>query len=141
MRISMLAAGAVFSLSAAALAQDQAQDRALVANAGFLATPLADCETDLRYLNQVGGWQVGWPREWQAIAAGGDVDAAVARWADAPDALAQTETALRNGLEAAQSAPKPVVARVAQQVRDLANAIEARDPKYFRADEGGEAWN
>ena len=76
MRIRIIAAcAALFSTTATA------QTPSLAADAGFFATPLAECKTDLRYLNQVGGWQLGWPREWQAVAQGGDMDAALARFA------------------------------------------------------------
>lgn len=135
MRIKMITACAAL-LSTAATAQTPP----LAADAGFLATPLAQCGTDLRYLNQVGGWQVGWPREWQTVAQGGDMEAALARWADASAALSEAEEKLRAGIDADETAPRAVVTRVHQQVRDLAAALADRDPRYFLSDDGA-AWN
>lgn len=135
MRIKIIAACAILHSTAAT-----AQTPPLAADAGFLATPLADCDTDLRYLNQVGGWQLGWPREWQVIAQGGDMNAALQRFAGAPGALADAEATLRAGIDADETAPRAVVLRVHQQVRDLTAAIADRDPRYFRGDDGAE-WN
>jgi hypothetical protein len=46
-----------------------AQSKQLVADSGFAGQALKNCKTDLRYLNQVIGWQVKWPRQWQSIIA------------------------------------------------------------------------
>lgn len=137
MRLKLWLAAAAFITTAPAFAQTPP----LIADGGFLATPIAECKTDLRYLNQVGGWQTAWPREWEGVAAGGDIDAALTRWKEAPAALTMAQTRLQGGIDANETAPRAAVIRVHQQVRDLASAIEARDPKYFSKADDSAAWN
>ena len=135
-----------FRLTAAAFAflacisSVDAQPEPLAADGGFAASALADCKTDLRYLNQVSGWQGVWPREWQAVASASSPDA-LARWRAAPAALNKTVEALRAGVANKETAPRPVVLRVLQQVRDLIGALDARDPRYFSDNAAGGAWN
>ena len=52
--------------SLASLAASPANSQ-LHADAGFGAMGLEGCRTDLRYLNQMFGWQVNWVPEWQAL--------------------------------------------------------------------------
>jgi hypothetical protein len=58
----------------------------LAADSGFAALALPGCQTDLRYLNQVFGWQVAWPSQWATIVSTGasDTTAALTRWREAP---------------------------------------------------------
>lgn len=118
-----------------------AQQTPLVADGGFLATPIADCKTDLRYLNQVGGWQTAWPREWETAARASEFAAAIDRWQAMPAVLDEGIAKLRAGIAAGEMAPRAVVIRVHQQVRDLALALSDNDPKYFSDHDDGNAWN
>jgi uncharacterized protein (DUF885 family) len=102
------------------------------AGAGFGAAGLAGCRTDLRYLNQLFGWQMGWQREWQALA-GARNDAAVreaiALWRTAPAALRADESALAAATRGGPgAAPRVVVERVLAQVDDLALALRQSAP-------------
>lgn len=104
------------------------------AGAGYGATPIRECGTDLSYLNQITGWQTSWPAEWAQIAAApGDAAAqaaALARWGAAPAALSADIAALKRGLRERRAAPRAVVARVEQQVRDLETALAAKPSAY-----------
>lgn len=132
-------------LAAAALSgalPAHAQFGPLAADGGFAAAALSHCRTDLRYLNQVSGWQGVWAREWQAIAASREPSPdALARWRAAPAALSESTNALRAGIANKETAPEPVVSRVLQQVRDLIGALDGRDARYFSDGESGGAWN
>jgi uncharacterized protein (DUF885 family) len=113
-----------------------------LADGGFAASALSACKTDLRYLNHVSGWQGVWPREWQAVAASAASSAeAIARWQAAPAAVNDAIDALRTGIVSKETAPRPVVLRVLQQVRDLIGALDARDSRYFAESAAGGAWN
>jgi len=108
----------------------------LVADSGFAALALHDCQTDLRYLNQVFGWQVAWPSQWASIVSAGAVGAgasdstALTRWSEAPAAIDSAIEILRRGINQHETAPRPVVLRVYQQVSDL-TAILARDSSPY----------
>jgi uncharacterized protein (DUF885 family) len=123
----------------------------LVADSGFAAPALQDCPTDLRYLNQVFGWQVAWPSQWANIVSAGTVGAgasdtttALTRWREAPAAIDTAIEILRRGIEQHETAPRPVVLRVTQQVSDL-TAMLARDssPYLFPSPntEAARQWN
>lgn len=97
---------------------------ALTADAGFLGTPYRDghCKSDLSYLNQVRGWQVSWPSEWQTTAQSGAADdytAALARWGAAPAAIDEAIAYLSAEKPTYQKAPRQVVSRVLNQVQLL----------------------
>lgn len=105
----------------------------------FGAGALAECKTDLVHLNQVTGWQARWPRDWARIARSKRVlDQDERRWRQVPAALARAQVALRRSLGTSRMAPRVVVARVHQQVRDLATEIRRRSPRYFGDDR---SWN
>ena len=115
----------------------------LVADSGFAAPALAKCNTDLRYLNQVVGWQVAWPRRWQGVVAHGASAAAtgIQEWIGAPKAIAASIDQLRLGIARNQTAPRAVVVRVHQQVRDLLVMLQQSDSKYLFADTSNSAAN
>ncbi|GAB4520457.1 MAG: hypothetical protein Tsb0010_04770 [Parvularculaceae bacterium] len=116
----------------------------MTAGAGGAAAALEGCETDLRYLNQISGWQGAWPAAWSVFGtADRDARAAmVARWADAPAALQADMEALRRGIANGTSAPKPVVRRILDQTDGLAAALAAGAPGADEAPQDDEtaAW-
>jgi len=65
------------------------QSKELFADAGIAAKPLQDCKTDLRYLNQVLGWQVKWPKQWQGTTTSSpdSINEALEMWSQFPAAL------------------------------------------------------
>ncbi len=93
------------------------------AGAGFGASPIGGCGTDLVLLNQVTGWQTEWPGEWAGIAAApGDAvarKAALTRWRAADAVLDADIRALDAGIARGRTAPTAVAQRVLQQARDL----------------------
>jgi len=109
-----------------------AQSKQLVADSGFAGQALKNCKTDLRYLNQVIGWQVKWPRQWQRIIAAGPetVDEATTKWSQVPAALKLAIETLRSGISSEETAPRAVVIRVQQQVRDLLSDLTMVNSKY-----------
>ena len=109
-----------------------AQSKQLVADSGFAGQALKNCKTDLRYLNQVIGWQVKWPRQWQGIIVAGPetVDEAITTWSQVPAALTIAMETLRLGIISEETAPRAVVIRVQQQVRDLLSDLTLVDRKY-----------
>jgi len=109
-----------------------AQANTLVADSGIAATAIKNCHTDLRYLNQVVGWQVKWPRQWQSTITAGPAaaDKAIARWSQAPRAIEQAIQSLRSGIAAGETAPRVIVQRVQQQVRDFLSALTTSNSKY-----------
>jgi uncharacterized protein (DUF885 family) len=109
-----------------------AQSKTLIADSGFAAQALENCKTDLRYLNQVIGWQVKWPRQWQGtIKSGSDkASEAITTWSQTPAALEQTIDVLRLGIASKQTVPRAVALRVHQQVRDLSVALTVANSKY-----------
>ena len=119
----------------AAPAAAGAQER-VEAGAGFGAAGLARCGTDLRYLNQVFGWQASWQRDWESLATAPDRDlrGAIARWRTAPAALRSDEAALAESARSGNgTAPRVIVERVLGQVDQLASALR-RGPPPLRAD-------
>lgn len=98
------------------------------AGAGFGAVGLAGCTTHLRYLNQLFGWQVGWQRDWQALANAptSDIPAAIALWRTAPAVLRADEAAL--GQSGAGAAPRVIVQRVLAEVEELAHMLRQGPP-------------
>jgi uncharacterized protein (DUF885 family) len=108
------------------------QSKPLVADSGFAAQALKSCKTDLRYLNQVIGWQVKWPRQWQNIITAGPSTAneAITAWAQVPTALLLAMDALRSGITSEETAPRAVVIRVQQQVHDLLSDLTMVNSKY-----------
>lgn len=108
------------------------QSKQLVADSGFAAQALENCKTDLRYLNQVIGWQVKWPRQWlSTVAAEPDtVSDAITTWSQAPAALTLAMETLRLGITSKETAPRAVVIRVRQQVHDLLSDLTMVNSKY-----------
>jgi uncharacterized protein (DUF885 family) len=118
----------------------------LVADSGFAVPALHDCQTDLRYLNQVFGWQVAWPSQWTYIVSTGASDAATAltRWGEAPAAIDSAIEMLRRGIDHHETAPRPVVLRVSQQVSDLTAMLAQDSSPYLFPSPNNEAtrqWN
>jgi len=103
-----------------------------VADSGFAGQALKNCKTDLRYLNQVIGWQVKWPRQWQSIIAAGPetLGEAITAWSQVPAALTLAMETLRLGITSEETAPRAVVIRVQQQVRDLLSDLTMVNSKY-----------
>jgi len=123
-----------------------AQSKQLVADSGFAGQALKNCKTDLRYLNQVIGWQVKWPRQWQSVIAAGPetVGEAITTWSQVPAALTLATETLRLGIISEETAPRAVVIRVQQQVRDLLSDLTMVNSKYtFKSVENKNAtqWN
>ena len=128
-------AAALLLLAAPAAASAQ-QDEEIAAGAGFGAAGLANCRTDLLYLNQLFGWQVSWQQQWEELAAApdGQIRAAIARWRAAPAALRADEAALGRAARGGPgAAPRVIVERVLGQVETLAAALERGAPP-LRAD-------
>ncbi|WDI32224.1 DUF885 domain-containing protein [Hyphococcus flavus] len=136
----LASSAAVFFLALSANALGQAPS--ITADGGFAATALTECKTDLRYLNQVTGWQVTWPRQWAGVANRDDgfTEAAV-EWQDAPQALDALIGKLRAGIDNDETAPRPVVLRVTQQISDLASDLETMNPRYFSESKNAKPWN
>ncbi|MBV9883590.1 MAG: DUF885 domain-containing protein [Sphingomonadaceae bacterium] len=128
--------GAFVALLCFALAPAAAQAEPVEAGAGFGGAGLTGCRTDLRYLNQLFGWQMGWQREWQALTDVPDeaARAAITHWESAPAALQADEAALAEAdREPARAAPRIVVERVLAELDDLVRALQAGPPP-LRAD-------
>jgi uncharacterized protein (DUF885 family) len=139
LRLSFL--GVAVLASTTSLAKEQ-----LVADSGFSLPPISQCETDLRYLNQVSGWQASWPQQWQAIIASDldDIAQSIAYWSEVPGALAYLREQLRSGIIQKQVAPRPVVLRVHQQIQDVARALSVDGSAYLfkiKDSEGARHWN
>ena len=98
--------------------------------AGFAAADAKDCHSDIIYLNQVFGWQVGWPREWNALsdASDSDVRDAVEQWKTAPAALAVARAALAHSSGTELAAPRIIVGRVLPEVEALRAQLELGAP-------------
>ena len=109
------------------------QSEPIVADSGIAAQALKNCKTDLRYLNQVVGWQVKWPRQWQnTISAGPNAASeAIATWSQTSAALTLAIETLRLGIISKETAPSPVVLRVKQQLQDLYSELTMLDSKYI----------
>ena len=123
-----------------------AQSKVLVADSGFAAQALKNCRTDLRYLNQVIGWQVKWPRQWQSVVSNGPKDAsqAIQTWSQAPAVFNEAIKTLRLGINAEETAPLAVVIRIQQQVRDLLSDLKMVNSIYRfnnSKDSNSEKWN
>ncbi|MDX1661849.1 MAG: DUF885 domain-containing protein [Gemmatimonadota bacterium] len=106
-----------------------AQNVSLTAGGGAVAAAaLAGCETDLRMLNQISGWQVRWPGALRAQPVGtpGERAVAIERWRRAPGLLDQDVERLRRGIAEDRTAPKAVVRRVLDQVDGLLDALPDR---------------
>lgn len=118
------------------LATRPAQAEPVAAGAGLGAAGLQGCRTDLVYLNQLFGWQVGWQRQWAALqrASDDEIRAAIAAWRTAPAALRADEAGLDAAVRGGPgAAPRVVVERVLAQVEALASALRQSAPP-LRAD-------
>ena len=114
--------------SLASLAASPANSQ-LRADAGFGAMGLEGCRTDLRYLNQMFGWQVNWVPEWRALgqASDAELEEAIKGWSEAPAALRAAQAALDSSTPA-EAAPRVIVERVIPQLDDLAKSLDAGPP-------------
>ncbi|HVQ08856.1 MAG TPA: DUF885 domain-containing protein [Allosphingosinicella sp.] len=131
----MRLAAALLALVLAAPVAAQEQE-SVEAGAGFGAAGLENCRTDLRYLNQLFGWQMSWQREWQTLANAPDDElrAAIMRWRTAPAALDRDVAALRAASERGPgAAPRVIAERVLAEVEDLAIMLRRGAPP-LRAD-------
>lgn len=142
-RIAALARTLVATLSAAiaiVFLIGPAQAEPPVAGAGYGATPVSECKTDLSLLNQITGWQTSWPAEWARIASAPGNSAAqeaiLLRWHQAPAALESDLMSLRSGAKAKRTAPRAVALRVRQQVRDLVRRLDDPSAEYYSKAEG-----
>ena len=108
------------------------QEKLNVANSGYAGIPLENCNTDLRYLNQVLGWQGEWPSQWQAVVADGPemAETQIKHWLSASQAITSAINKLRSGIKMKETAPRAVVLRVQQQVSDLSTELLATNSKY-----------
>lgn len=116
---------------AALLSAAPAAAQHVEAGAGFGAAGLTGCRTDLRYLNQLFGWQMSWQREWQTLANAPDetLRAAILRWRTAPAALQSDEAALAEATRGGPgAAPRVIVERVLVELDDLAVALRRGAP-------------
>lgn len=108
-------------------------NKALVADSGYARSALQNCKTDLRYLNQVLGWQARWPSQWQAIANADPAEAekSLQYWASAPHAIRSNIEELLLGIQTQQTAPQAVVLRIHQQLTSLKDELAAENSKYL----------
>lgn len=106
----------------------RAQSDPIVADAGIGPDYLAQCPSDLRYLNQLFGWQVSWPRQWSGLANADSaaVGSALTQWSTAPAALAAAEGHLRD--RETIKAPRAVVERIVEQLDHLVTDLQANPP-------------
>ena len=120
-----------------------AQSEPIVADAGIGPDYLADCPSDLRYLNQMFGWQVNWPAQWRGLASADTVAAeqAIAQWRTAPAALADAQAHL--SAHGSIKAPRAVVERVVAQVDHMLTELQANPPPLAGAVDAAvhERWN
>ncbi|WP_414979562.1 DUF885 domain-containing protein [Congregibacter sp.] len=135
----------LFLVALLASSSSQAQVT-LVADSGFAFQAISQCETDLRYLNQVSGWQASWPQQWEAVVSSGtaDIEQSIDHWSQLPDALATLKQQLLSGITLNQMVPRPVALRVHQQVQDVALALSSANSPYRFTDadtEGPKSWN
>lgn len=103
-----------------------------MADSGYARSALQNCKTDLRYLNQVLGWQTRWPSQWQAVANADPADAenATQYWASAPAAIRTSIAKLKLGIQTQQTAPRAVALRIYQQLTSLRDELAADNSKY-----------
>ncbi|MFT7235317.1 MAG: hypothetical protein ACI9QV_000891 [Methylophagaceae bacterium] len=123
-----------------------AQEDALVADSGFAAPALENCNTDLRYLNQVVGWQARWPAQWkQVVRSGAQVSAdSLSLWHGASQAILTTMGKLESSIGTSSMAPQPVVLRIQQQINELSTALSDTSSGYIfenPSTENAKAWN
>lgn len=120
---------ALAALPAALLRAQPASTARPAAGAGFGAFGLEGCTTDLVRLNQLFGWQVRWPREWDRLrgASAAEVREAIEFWSHAPSALAADQAALAGSGRGA-AAPRIIVERVLDQIGALERDLQAGAP-------------
>jgi len=108
------------------------QGNTVVADSGIAAQSFKSCQTDLRYLNQVVGWQVKWPRQWKSTVSAGptSVSDAISNWSQTPAALKLAIDKLRLGMSSNETAPHAIILRVQQQVKDLLSELTMANSKY-----------
>lgn len=116
---------------AALLAAAPLRAEPVQAGAGMGGAGLEGCRTDLRYLNQLFGWQVSWQRNWAVLGTASDAElsAAIETWRTAPAALRADEAALTQATRGSPgAAPRVVVERVLTQVDALVRTLSASAP-------------
>jgi len=122
------------------------KEKPLTADSGYAGLPLEHCSTDLKHLNQVLGWQTSWPSQWQAIILAGpeELKESLKNWDSAPKAINSSIEKLRLGIRMNETAPRPVVLHVLQQVSDLSMLLADENSEYiFKDNVNGDAliWN
>jgi uncharacterized protein (DUF885 family) len=123
-----------------------AQQNTLAADSGFAANYLEGCETDLRYLNQVVGWQAVWPSQWKQIVRSGPSVSAqdLTRWRGTAQAIQTAVEQLENSVGSLKMAPKPVVERVLQQLDTLSTTLTDPTSGYIFSkidNDNAQVWN
>lgn len=118
----------------------------LFAGSGYAADSLVKCNTHLKRLNHVIGWQVEWPRQWQAIVEKGpkNIGDSLEKWKGFEAAVSQAIDELKRGLNGTEVAPYVVASNVRQQVVDLLSILrEPKSPMLFRGsnDKQAQLWN
>ena len=112
-----------------------AQSRLIIADSGIARKPIEQCKTDLKYFNQVLGWQSRWPNQWQNVVSSGqnDLDASITYWSAAPQTLLDTIETLKASIQSGETAPDTVVRRVHQQIDDLRISLTSEDSSFIFA--------
>lgn len=90
-----------------------AQAAPVTAGGGPATAALASCDTDLKRLNPLTGWQARWPGE---LAQASGSATLLDQWRGAPALLAEDMASLRAGLVSKTAAPAPVARRVLAQI-------------------------
>lgn len=123
-----------------------AQAGELFAGSGDAAKSLEECNTHLNRLNHVIGWQVQWPRQWQAIVENGpeNIGDVLNKWEGFSAAINEAIDDLNAGLDSQRVAPRVVAANVHQQVVGLLSILrEPKSPMKFSESDHKQAklWN
>jgi uncharacterized protein (DUF885 family) len=135
LKIALILGLAVAVFATSAIAAD-----APVGGAGPAAEALKSCNSDLKYLNSVSGWQTSWPLQLRTLddLAPDKQDEFFGTWMQAPSVLQNEIAALRRDIGSRAAAPKSTVKKVLQQLSSFeeelttgafANGAWASDPK------------
>ena len=113
------------------------QSKELTADSGFATKSLSGCKSDLRYLNQVIGWQVKWPRQWQNVIASGPTAAndAMTNWSEVPTAIEQAIATLNSNI----TLNEKQVTQFQNKDTDLNSQLDSLEKKVECATKGNSA--
>lgn len=122
MRLISLYAALAGAIASPALAADPP-----VAGAGQAAAALKDCNSDLKYLNSVSGWQVSWPLQLRSLDGLPQEKQSefFESWMQAPRVLDGQISSLRKGMASGAAAPRSTVERVLQQLANFEQDLAA----------------